>query len=197
MIVDPAELRRIRRELGLSERELARLAGVSQSLIAKIELGQVDPSYSKIKAISEAIMRLSGLHGKASDIMSSPVIGVSPEDSVEKVAELFEKYGISQVPVMVGRISVGSFTERDLIKLLSERKDVKTAFNMKMREVMGETFPIVSSEASIQMILSLLEHSQAVLVSKMGEVIGIVTRADVLKLRKRVQTSQTSGDHKL
>jgi predicted transcriptional regulator len=185
MIIDPSDLRRVRKELGITEKELAKLSGVSQSLIAKIELGMVDPSYSKMKAISEAIMRISGLQGKASDIMTSPVIKVSPDDTVEKAAELFEKHGISQVPVMVEGVAVGSFTERDLIKLVSEKKDVKSAFSMRIRDVMGDILPVVGSEAPIPLVLSLLEHSQAVLVSRMGEIVGIITRADVLKLRKR------------
>lgn len=193
MIVDPADLRRIRRELGITEKELAKLSGVSQSLIAKIELGLVDPGYSKIKAISDAIMRISGLQGKASDIMTSPVIKVSPDDTVEKAAELFEEHNISQVPVMSGSVAVGSFTERDLIRLVSERKDVKSAFSMRIRDVMGDTFPIVGSESPISVVLSLLEHSQAVLVSKAGDVVGIITRADVLKLRKRQSTNERSG----
>jgi predicted transcriptional regulator len=50
---------------------------------------------------------------------------------------------------------------------------------------MGDILPVVGSEAPIPLVLSLLEHSQAVLVSRMGEIVGIVTRADVLKLRKR------------
>jgi predicted transcriptional regulator len=184
MIIDPSDLRRVRRELGITEKELAKLSGVSQSLIAKIELGMVDPSYSKMKAISEAIMRISGLQGKASDIMTSPVIKVSPDDTVEKAAELFEKHGISQVPVMVEGVAIGSFTERDLIRLVSEKKDVRSAFGMRIKDVMGDILPVVGSEAPIPLVLSLLEHSQAVLVSRMGEIVGIITRADVLKLRK-------------
>jgi len=184
MIIDPSDLRRVGRELGITEKELAKLSGVSQSLIAKIELGMVDPSYSKMKAISEAIMRISGLQGKASDIMTSPVIKVSPDDTVEKAAELFEKHGISQVPVMVEGVAIGSFTERDLIRLVSEKKDVRSAFGMRIKDVMGDILPVVGSEAPIPLVLSLLEHSQAVLVSRMGEIVGIITRADVLKLRK-------------
>ena len=36
---------KIRKQLGLTQIQLANLAGVSQSLIAKLESGRIDPSY--------------------------------------------------------------------------------------------------------------------------------------------------------
>jgi DNA-binding XRE family transcriptional regulator len=38
-----------RRQLGLKQTELAKAAGVSQSLIAKLEAGTIDSSYTKVK----------------------------------------------------------------------------------------------------------------------------------------------------
>src|SRR5687767_16022587 len=49
------EVRLLRRQLGLTQQELARMAGVSQSLIAKIERGLVQPSYSNVKRLVEAL----------------------------------------------------------------------------------------------------------------------------------------------
>ena len=40
-----------RRKLGLTQSQLASLAGVSQSYIAKLEAGKIEPSYIKIKSI--------------------------------------------------------------------------------------------------------------------------------------------------
>ena len=53
--IDPKQLKKIRVQLGITQSELARVAGVSQSLIAKLESGLVDPSFSTMKAISEAL----------------------------------------------------------------------------------------------------------------------------------------------
>ena len=44
------EISRLRKQLGLTQAELAKLSGVSQSLIAKLEAGKIEPSYSKAKA---------------------------------------------------------------------------------------------------------------------------------------------------
>jgi Predicted transcriptional regulator with C-terminal CBS domains len=44
-IINPRELERIRKQVGMTQKELAKLSRVSQSLIAKIERGDVDPSF--------------------------------------------------------------------------------------------------------------------------------------------------------
>ena len=47
-----------RRQLGLKQSELAKAAGVSQSLIAKLEAGTIDCSYTKVKTIFDVLDRL-------------------------------------------------------------------------------------------------------------------------------------------
>ena len=55
--IDPKQLKKIRVQLGITQSELAKAAGVSQSLIAKLESGLVDPSFSTMKAISRITNR--------------------------------------------------------------------------------------------------------------------------------------------
>ena len=52
------EIKKIRKKLELTQTELADRAGVSQSLIAKIEAGRIDPTYSKTKKIFAALSDL-------------------------------------------------------------------------------------------------------------------------------------------
>ena len=47
-----------RRQLCLKQTELAKAAGVSQSLIAKLEAGTIDSSYTKVKAIFDVLEHL-------------------------------------------------------------------------------------------------------------------------------------------
>lgn len=62
-------LERLRRERGLSQNELARIACVAQSTIAAIELGQTqDPRYKTLVALSNAIgCRVEDLIGPDGD----------------------------------------------------------------------------------------------------------------------------------
>ncbi len=191
MIIEPEDIRRIRLNLGITQRKLARLAGVSQSFIAKIENGQVDPSYSKLKAISEALVNLMRSSGRASDIMTSPVISVEPDDRVERAVELFEKHGISQVPVLQGGKVIGNFTERDLVRIVSS--DPEGFLKRRIGDVMSDPPPIVGENTSVNLVLSMLDKFQSLIVSRKGEVVGIITRADVMKIRR---TSRTSRGHR-
>ena len=55
------EIGRRRRLLAMSQKQLAHLAGVSQSMIAKVESKRISPSYLKTKAIFDT---LEGLERK-------------------------------------------------------------------------------------------------------------------------------------
>jgi predicted transcriptional regulator len=66
-----------RRKLGLTQSQLAELAGVSQSYIAKLEAGNIEPSYVKVKALFEALDRLEQeKQVSAGQIMNRSVVGI-------------------------------------------------------------------------------------------------------------------------
>ena len=48
---------RLRKQLGLTQTELAKLSGVSQSLITKMEAKKVEPAYSKVKILIEPLQK--------------------------------------------------------------------------------------------------------------------------------------------
>ena len=52
------EIERRRKSLGLGQRQLAKIVGVSQSMIAKIETGRINPSYLKTKTIFDLLESL-------------------------------------------------------------------------------------------------------------------------------------------
>ena len=52
---DPTRLAARRKELGLTQRALARRAGLSQALIAEVERGKHPPSPSSLAEIAEAL----------------------------------------------------------------------------------------------------------------------------------------------
>jgi len=49
-------------------------------------------------------------------------------------------------------------------------------------DIMEEAFPQVGEDAPLSMISSLLQTYQAVLVAKKGQVVGIITKADLLRM---------------
>jgi len=52
------EIERRRKSLGLGQKQLAKMVDVSQSMIAKIETGRINPSYIKTKAIFDLLESL-------------------------------------------------------------------------------------------------------------------------------------------
>ena len=82
------EVARRRRELGLTQSRLAVLAGVSQSIIAKIESGSVDPSYSVVARILGALDRIEVAPTlRVSQIMSRPVVSVTKMNLVREAVD--------------------------------------------------------------------------------------------------------------
>lgn len=179
--IDPREIKRIRKELGITQEELARKAGVTQAYIAKLENGKVDPRLSTFNKILEALIECKKAKLAAKKIMSSPIIAVKPYESVEKVIKLMNENNISQVPVIAGNKIVGSITEKTLVRKSMEYDDI---YEKKAVEVMDGPFPIVSGDEDIEVVKYLLEEHPAVIVQdKEGRPVGIITRSDLFKLK--------------
>ncbi len=174
-----SQIKKMRQKLGLTQTELANLSGVSQSLIAKIEKGRVEPSYSVARRIFLVLeKRMNETHEifKAEDICTREIISISPEDSVRKALDLMRNNDISQLPVIENSRVVGSITETTLISnydRISERTMVK--------EIMDEPFPVISSTTPLPLVREMLKVYPAVLVVSKGELRGIITKADLLK----------------
>jgi len=180
----PEDIRRMRIMAGLTQRELAERAGVSQSLIARIEAGTVDPRLSTLRKILKALTPSIG-ELKAGHVMHKPVIWVDVDEPVKSVVELMEKYGISQVPVLEKGVVVGTIHETTLLKHFLKTKNPSTLFNKPAREVMDDPLPIVSPSSSISDVLALLSgENPAVLVMEGGKLVGIITKIDVISAIK-------------
>jgi len=180
----PEDIRRMRIMAGLTQKELAERAGVSQSLIARIEAGTVDPRLSTLRKILKALTPSIG-ELKAGHVMHKPVIWVDVDEPVKSVVELMEKYGISQVPVLERGAVVGTIHETTLLKHFLKTKNPSALFNKPAREVMDDPLPIVSPSSSISDVLALLSgESPAVLVMERGKLVGIITKIDVISAIK-------------
>ncbi len=172
---------KLRRALGLTQKELANISGVSQSLIAKIESGNIDPAYSKVTQILGALEDLTKKEKKcAKDILSSSVIAVSPTDSLFDAISLMQSKNLSQLPVFQSGRSVGSLLDSTIVSIISKHQE-KNLKSMSVGEVMKESFPAVPVNSPVDAIADLLRHYRAVLVETNGKIIGIITKADLFK----------------
>ncbi len=172
-----------RRQLGLKQTELAKLAGVSQSLIAKLETGRIESSYTKVKMIFDVLDRLEAKTIiQEQKVVPNKIISIQNNEPVSKVVKLMKDYGYSQIPVFNGKRSVGSVSEKTILRQILEGKDLDQISKLQTESIMEEAFPQVSDDAPLSLISSLLQTYSAVLVAKKGNVAGIITKADLLRM---------------
>ncbi len=172
-----------RRLLGLKQSELAKAAGVSQSLIAKLEAGTIDSSYSKVKTIFDVLERLEfKTKIQVEKLLHHEVISVQKTSPISEVVSVMKEHGISQMPVFDGKQSVGSISEKAILHQILAGQALEEISRQPTERIMEEAFPQIDEEAPLSLISSLLQTYPAVLVSRKGEIIGIITKADLLRM---------------
>lgn len=175
MIIRGSILKKMRIEAELTQSQLAKMVGVTQAHIAKIEGEKVDPRLSTVNRI---LLILGGGRGKkCGDIMTRGVLTTSPHDTVQKVSEIMMKNAVSQLPVVDGGKVVGMVSEEGITRNLSRNIADET-----VEKIMEPPLPSVPEEADISEIRPLLERYPGILVTSRGELAGIITRSDLLKV---------------
>ncbi len=183
MLPSIQEIKARRKKLGLTQSQLALEAGVSQSLIAKIEAGTLDASYSNAVRIFDALERLEHkIIPTAGQIMHAGVQHVKTSDSVGKALKLMKAHDFSQVPVYDDRHPVGSLSDKTVLDKITQGVGMGELSDMSVADVMGDGFPIVDEKTPLPAVSSLLNYHFAVLVRKKDKIAGIITKADLMKL---------------
>ncbi|HDI74461.1 MAG: transcriptional regulator [Thermoprotei archaeon] len=188
----PQYIRSLRKRAGLTQKEVARRAGVSQSLIARIEAGTVDPRLSTLRKILTVLEDALKKLPKARDVMKSPVITVNEEDPVRKAAQIMWDNGISQIPVIDkhGRV-IGTIFEDNIVNSLLSNKE--STLQKPVKEIMGAMLPIVSPNETLDTVIQMLAKGMpAVLVMDGEKLLGIITKSDIIAYQIREKTTTTS-----
>ncbi|MGA8380504.1 MAG: CBS domain-containing protein, partial [Stellaceae bacterium] len=152
---------------------------------------------------------------RAMDVMTTPVITVDPETTVQDLAKLLSEKGISGVPVceggdrLVGIVSEGDLlhraetgTERRLQKrrswwldsLAAEEeaaRDYVKAHGQKVRDIMSREVISVSETTDLAEVAMLLETRliKRVPVVRDGKLIGIISRANLVRALATTSTA--------
>lgn len=180
-----SDIKRIRKSLDITQTELAAASGVSQSTIAKIERGRMSASYDTVVKLFETLDGMRRDEKKdltAADVASEKVVTVQSTDKVHQASDLMRATGYSQLPVLKGDVPVGSISERGILELLRQGSTMEELGQSVISKVMDESYPVVSDSTPVSSVTSLMSNSGAVLVSKKGKIVGLITSADILKL---------------
>ena len=90
--------------------------------------------------------------------------------------------GFSQLPVLDGDLPVGSISERRIFEMLRQGYTMEQLRKTVISKVMDASFPVVADITPITSVTSLMSDSNAVLVTRKGKIVGMITNADMLKL---------------
>lgn len=178
------EIRRRRRSLGIGQAALARAAGVSQSLVAKIERERVEPSYRNVLALLHAldeVERADRPETTVGRLATRSFVRVAPSTPLTEAAHLLRRHAISQMPVMDGELIVGSITDRVVVACLAQPRRLERLTRLTVGEVMQEPFPQLDARTPSGLAIPLLREVGAVLVTDRGRPAGILTQSDLFK----------------
>jgi len=115
-----------------------------------------------------------------SEFMTSPVISVDAQTTVEAVAKLMCEKKISSLLVKEGEEYVGIITQTDLVKkLIAEGLNPKTtnALSIMSKPVLSQDQYTLRSDANIFMLRKHIKH---LLVTQGKKILGILTTQDMV-----------------
>ncbi|MBX8630983.1 MAG: CBS domain-containing protein [Thermoplasmata archaeon] len=179
------DIKKMRKQLDMTQSQLAKAANVSQSTIAKLERKSISASYEIVTRVFntlEAEGRSRKLRKTAKDVLHPSVVSVSNDSTLAAVSELMKKRGYSQLPVMSGESVIGSISEEIILNKLREGMGLDELSRVKVEEVMNDAYPVITEDTPVESVAALLTHSPAVLVQRKGKISGIITKSDLLKL---------------
>jgi cystathionine beta-synthase len=112
------------------------------------------------------------------------VVGVGPGDALSVAYARMRLHDVSQLPVLEGARLVGIVDESDL---LIAALDDAGAFQRSVRDVMSSKVETLAPSASVRELLPLFERGMVGIVVDGDELLGLITRVDLLNyLRRRV-----------
>jgi len=145
------------------------------------------------------------------EVMSSPVVTVTPDTLVKDAAALLAEKNVSGAPVMEGGDIVGVFSEVDILRSLkTTKKNLRLVFPsvssigiafqeelvqrelleayeeigaMPVSEVMSKQIHTVDDDITLKdaVVAMVKNNVNRLPVLKAGELVGIITRGDVIK----------------
>ena len=181
MLPEISSLKKKRLLSGLNQKELAKISAVSQSIIAKIESGKINPSYLIVKRIFESLENLDNPEEKKCyELMSKSIFFAKTESKISEVSFLMHKHSISQLPILEGKKIVGLISENTLLEKLNSGIDYSKLKLMKAKEIMEIPLPTVNINFLAKSIIPLIKESGAVLVLDKEKPVGIITKSDLI-----------------
>jgi CBS domain-containing protein len=117
---------------------------------------------------------------KVREIMSSPIVIISPDEMISEAAEKMSSYDVGVLPVKQKNKVVGMITDRDIvIRVIAERLDPKTTM---VKQAMTREVMCCSEEDDVETAARMMEDRQIHRLLVLGSddtLVGILSVADL------------------
>lgn len=116
------------------------------------------------------------------DIMSTNIIGISPNDPTDIAAKRMSRHDVGNLIVMEGKKAIGIVTEEDFVRKVVAKNLIPRA--VKIRDIMTSSLITISPNAGVisAMEIMLKRDIRRLPVIDNGELIGIITFKDILSI---------------
>jgi len=165
----------------LTQKKLAKNSGVSQSMIAKIESGKIEPSYSIVQKLFNSI-ESQGFEDlkKCEDLMNKKMYFISKNKKVKDATLIMHKYSISQIPVTEKNTFVGLITENTILDKLTSGINYSELSNLKIKDIMENPLPTVNKDFYIKNIIPIVKESGSIIIMDKEKPVGIISKSDLI-----------------
>ncbi|RNJ78105.1 MAG: helix-turn-helix domain-containing protein [Nitrosopumilus sp. H13] len=182
MLPSIESIKQIRQKVGITQKKLAAMTGVSTSMINQIESGRSSPSYKTAKRIFESLSKLEGESSShtAGDFCSRNMVKLKPSDTLDAAVKKMRELSISQIPVFDGPDVAGMVSEDGIVRHLADSGgELREA---RLEDMMDSVPPIVDFDTPANVLVPLIRYSKCILVSQRSKIVGIITASDTLKM---------------
>lgn len=143
------------------------------------------------KDILDYLSAASFVGVRVSNVMSSPVITISEDDSLKKAMETMVKYGFRRLPVVINNIVHGILTAMDIIRFFGQHEafkytvsgNIEEVLKVPVSELMVRNVVTVSPDSDVGEVARIMSEKgigSVLVVSENYELIGIVSERDIL-----------------
>lgn len=177
-------IRQMRKKIGITQKELARMCDISTSMVNQIESGRSKPSYDTARKIFDALATLEGKmvsSQTAGMLCSQDIVRLDARDTLHDAVHKMRQHSISQIPVFSGKDPLGVITEDGIVKHLSSGGEARLK-ETRLMDAMEPAPPIVDYETPAALLVPLIRYFKCALVSKKSKIVGIITASDTLKI---------------
>ena len=175
------EYKRRRTFLDISQLKLAKLAGLSQSIINKFENGKIDPTYSTILKIDRALNSLEKISNvKACDVMVSDIVSVNSSTTISDALNIMREHDFSQLLVMDGDSLIGTIYEKSILDAIAKRTDI---YAEKVSSILDLPPIIIPKDYMTSDLAYIFQNPKTkfALIEHNGVILGLVTKSDLFK----------------